>query len=115
MWAASREGLSDPRGRLLLPEAGVEAIGQFAKSPALPLDSDVAVVLGGLWPGARINQAGALAGPGQVPSWLLAVRPAQGRHGAQHIPSGTPGRLSLRQSSPIRASASAASGGSAPL
>lgn len=71
VWAASREGLSDPLGRLLLPEAEVEAIGQFAKSPALRLDSGVAVGLGGRgWPLAWGSDQ-----PGRGTGWGLAKRP----------------------------------------
>lgn len=68
----------------------MEATGQLAKSSALHLDLGVAVELtaeAGVWPGAWIDMAGALAGSGQEPSWLLVVRPPQHRHGAQHASS----------------------------
>lgn len=92
-------------------------MGQLAESSALHLDLGVAVELTaevGLWPGAWINVAGALAGSGQEPSWLLVVRPPQQDTELSTPLPGMPGRPSLSQSSEIRASASAALGGGAP-
>ena len=68
-----------------------------------------------LWPGCLINKAGALDGPGQPPSRLLAVRPPQDRvEPSNPLPPRMLGMLPHSQSNWIRVSALAALGGGAP-